>query len=118
MRLQSWGVCMAKADKEPVDDEEPKDGEEGAAGGAASQGFVKRLLSNRKMLIIVGAGALVMILGLGAGSYFLFFSGSGDAAQTAAAEPYVPPTPPQVAFYQVPDLLVNIQTPDGTAAYL
>jgi flagellar FliL protein len=109
---------MAKADKEPVDDEEPKDGEDGAAGDAASQGFVKRLLSNKKMLIIAGAGALVLILGLGAGSYFLFFSGSDDEEKTAAAQPYVPPTPPQVAFYDVPDILVNIQTPDGTAAYL
>jgi len=108
---------MAKADKEPLDDEEPKDGEEGAAADAAPQGFVKRLLSNKKMLIIAGAGALVLILGLGAGGYFLFFSGSDDA-ETAAAKPYVPPTPPQVAFYEVPDILVNIQTPDGTAAYL
>lgn len=108
---------MAKADKEPLDDEEPKEGEEGAAADAAPQGFIKKLLSNKKMLIIAGAGALVLILGLGAGSYFLFFSGADDE-KTAAAQPYVPPTPPQVAFYDVPDILVNIQTPDGTAAYL
>src|SRR6516225_176525 len=43
--FKSWGTRMAKADKEPVDDEEPKDGEDGTAGDAASLGFVKRLLS-------------------------------------------------------------------------
>ncbi len=32
-----------------------------------------------------------------------------------AAAPIVPP---QVAFYDMPDIIVNIQTADGTPAYL
>src|SRR5258708_3531873 len=122
MRSHSGRDAMAKKEKTPtpVEDDEEKDGEEGAAEGEApKQGLVKKLLGNKKLLIIAAAGALVLVLGLGAGAYFLFFSGS-DAAkvQTANAMAPIPPVPPQVAFYDVPDILVNIQTPDGTAAYL
>ena len=51
--------------------------------------------------------------------YFFVFSGStsGEQSKTASA-PALPITPPQVAYYDVPDLIVNIQTADGTPAYL
>jgi len=58
---------------------------------------------------------LVLLLALGAGLYFFVFSGSADQSKTATAAPI---TPPQVAFYDVPDLIVNIQSADGTPAYL
>jgi len=110
---------MAKEKKqaEAKDDEAP----EGEAEAAPpKQGFIKKLLGNKKLLIISGAGLLVLLLGGGAGLYFFVFSGSGapqDGA-TASAEQAVPITPPQVAFYDVPDIIVNIQSADGSPAYL
>ncbi len=112
---------MANAQKAPPppDDEEKNEREEGAAEGEASkQGFVKKFLGNKKLLIIAAAGVLMLVLGGGAGAYFFLFSDSDAQKAQGAAAAFVPPTPPQVAFFDVPDILVNIQTPDGSAAYL
>lgn len=115
---------MAKKDKKDqqaaeADEPEKREGAEEGQEGAPPQGFVKKLLGSKKLLMIAGGGVLVLLLAIGAGLYFFVFSGSGDAdkSQVAAAE-QVPIVPPQVAYYDVPDLIVNIQTPDGTPAYL
>jgi flagellar protein FliL len=105
---------MAKQEQLPAPD--PEDGEESDKKVESKQGFVKKLLGNKKLLMIAGGGALVLLLGIGAGLYFFVFSGS-DTTETAAA-PEIPATPPQVAYYDMPDLIVNIQTSDGSAAYL
>ena len=110
---------MASKEKQApeVDDagDDASDGQE----VAPKQGFVKKLLGNKKLLMITGGGALVLLLAVGAGLYFFVFSGStsGEQSKTASA-PALPITPPQVAYYDVPDLIVNIQTADGTPAYL
>jgi flagellar protein FliL len=96
-----------------VADEDETDGEANSA--AEKQGFVKKLLGNKKMLIIAAAALLLILGGGGAALYFFVFSG-GDSQAAKAAD--APPAPPQVAFFDVPDLLVNIQTTDGTPAYL
>jgi flagellar FliL protein len=67
--------------------------------------------------MIAGGGLLLLTLVVGAGLYFFVFSGS-DSNEQAKSAPSVPITPPQVAYYDVPDLIVNIQTSDGTPAYL
>ena len=107
----------AKEQVAPPSDDENEGAPEGEAQEQPKQGFVKNLLGNKKLLIIAAAGLVVLILGGGAGAYFFLFSGT-DETKTAAAEPVIPPTPPQVAYFEVPDILVNIQTPDGSAAYL
>jgi flagellar FliL protein len=104
------------------DEEAEVENEEGAApeGEDAKQGFVKKLLGNKKMLIVVAAAALLVVGGGGAGAYF-FFSGSGETktASTKDGKPVPPPiVAPQVAFYQMPDMVVNIQSADGNPAYL
>jgi len=38
--------------------------------------------------------------------------------KTAAAGPEFPATPPQVAYFDIPDLIVNIQSADGSPVYL
>jgi flagellar FliL protein len=53
--------------------------------------------------------------GGGAGAYFFLFKKS--ETQEAKAEE-VPLTPPKVAFSDMQDILVNIQSNDGTPAYL
>jgi flagellar protein FliL len=110
-------AAMAKEDvNEAEDGEETAD--EGDADGA-KKGFVKKLLGNKKMLIIAAAALLLVVGGGGAGAWFFLFSGSGgDAAKTAKAAPPKPIVPPKVAFYDMPDMVVNIQSPDGSPTYL
>jgi len=109
---------MASKDKtaEADDNEEKPEGEQEAA---PKQGFVKKVLGNKKLLMIAGGGLLVLLIASGAGLYFFVFSGSDASSQDkAAAAQQAPITPPQVAFYDMPDLIVNIQSADGTPAYL
>ncbi len=102
----------------PPADDEKKEGEAAAEGEAPKQSFVKKLLGNKKLLIMAGGGALVLLLAIGGGAYFLFFSGSdAKTMQMAAGEP-LPVTPPNITFYDVPDIIVNIQSADSTPAYL
>ena len=110
---------MAKDVAKTVDAEEPENGADGEKKTETKQGFVKKLLGNKKLLMIAGGGTLVLLLLVGAGLYFFVFSGAKPATDTkVAAIPEMPAVPPQVAFYDVPDLIVNIQTADGTSAYL
>jgi flagellar protein FliL len=109
---------VAKKDKEAqADDAENKDGDAVDGDGASKQGFVKKLLGN-KLVLFGGAGAVVLMLA-GGGAYWFFFAGSGAPTELAAGEPQpLPPTPPNVTFYDLPDLMVNIQGTDSNPAYL
>jgi flagellar protein FliL len=106
---------MAKKKEEPQAEDAP----EGQApdGEAPKQGFVKKLLGNKKLLIIAAAGLLLVLGGGGAGLYFFVFS-APKQDKLASNEAPMPVTPPQVAFYDVPDIIVNIQSADGSPAYL
>jgi len=101
-----------------------KDGEdengEAAESAGAKQGFVKKLLGNKKMAIIAATALVVVLGGGGAGAWFFLFSSKPEAAKTkmAAAHSNVPIVPPKVAFFDMPDVVVNIQSPDGSPAYL
>jgi len=114
---------MAK-DKAQAEEREAAEGQTGDAptegGSEAKQGFVKKLLGNKKLLMIAGGGVLLVLLGGGAGAYFFLFGGSsGSAAGTkVAAAQAVPLVPPQAAFFDMPDIVVNIQSVDGSPAYL
>jgi flagellar FliL protein len=107
---------MAKKKEEPNADGAPEAAP--ADGEAPKQGFVKKLLGNKKLLIIVAAGLLLVLGGGGAGLYFFVFSTPKDDTKLAGNEAPMPVTPPQVAFYDVPDIIVNIQSADGSPAYL
>jgi flagellar protein FliL len=102
--------------KDKAKAEEPE-AEAGADAAEPKQGFVKKLLGNRKLLMIAGGGALLLFLGIGAGLYFFVFSAPGAQTRMAAAAP-TPIVPPTIAFYDMPDIVVNIQSADGTPAYL
>lgn len=107
---------MAKNDKQ-ADEAEARDGEAAPEGDAPKQGLVKKLLGN-KLILFGAAGALVLLLA-GGGAYWFFFAGSDKPAQLAEGAPEpLPPTPPNVTFYDVPDIIVNIQGPDSAPAYL
>jgi flagellar protein FliL len=95
------------------------DGENPAAEGADAApkkllGKILGLLKNKKVLMI-GAPVLVLLLGgMGAGVYFFVLKSPAEKKPVVEAQL----TPPQVVYNDVDDLLVNIQSPDSTPAYL
>jgi flagellar FliL protein len=103
--------------KDKAKAEEPE-AEAGADAAEPKQGFVKKLLGNRKLLLIAGGGALLLFLGLGTGLYFFVFRSSPAQTRMAAAAAPIPIVAPNVAFFDMPDIVVNIQSADGTPAYL
>ena len=105
------------ADTEPeAGDAEGKSEEkkEGGEGEAAEEPKKKRF--GGKMMLIAGGGALVLLLGGGAGAYFFLFA-KPKPTETAQAGA-VPLVPPTVTYYDMSNIIVNIQTPDGAPAYL
>src|ERR1700744_2475639 len=92
------------------------DGENAEAQGegeAAPAKGLKRFLTKKMLMIAVPA--LVLVLGGGGGAAYFFLKPHDAKAKVAPAPPL---PPPQVAFSDVPDILVNIQSNDGTPAYL
>lgn len=111
---------------------------EGAEGEAAP---AKKKLG-KKMIIIGAAGALVVVGGGGAGAFMLMGGKKGEDAahgekdakpkkkakkkggghgagdKPAEGAPIIAEGPDGVVFYTMPDILVNIQSPDGRPAYL
>ena len=98
---------MAKNPSPELDDEN-----DDAEGEAPKSRFGK------KFLMIAGGGALALILALGAGVYFLFFASSDADKPKMVGNVVLPLVPPQVVFYDIPDIVVNIQSADATPVYL
>ncbi|HEY0104666.1 MAG TPA: flagellar basal body-associated FliL family protein [Rhizomicrobium sp.] len=109
---------MAKKDKQASADEDAgKTDGDAAAGDDAPKGLIGKLLGNR-LILFGGIGALVLLIGGGAAAWF-FLSAPEHPTELAAGAPEpLPPTPPNVTFYDVPDLIVNIQGADAAPAYL
>jgi flagellar FliL protein len=107
---------MAKKDTgkglDAEDGDEPEDGE-----AAPKTGILAKLL-NKKILMIAAPALVLVLAGGGAGAYFFLIKPHGADNNKAAKAQEIPLTPPQVAFSDVPDILVNIQSNDGTPAYL
>lgn len=99
---------MAKADAKKRDDAQDET-PEGETPAPPKKRFGK------KFLLIAGGGALVLLLAAGGGAYFLFFGGKPETKTAAAPLPLVPP---QIAYFDMPDVVVNIQSSDGSPAYL
>ena len=103
---------MAK--KEAAPEAEAGDKPEGEGADAApKKGLLGKLLS-KKMLMIAVPALLLVVGGGGAGAYFFLFKKSDK--ELAAKEAEVPLPPPKVAFSDMQDILVNIQSNDGTPA--
>ena len=105
---------MASKDEEAGED--GAENAEGAAGSKKGLGKIFGLLKNKKVLMIAAPVLLLLLGGGGAGLYFFVLKPSGADTKPQAAEAVL--TPPQVVFADVPDILVNIQSNDGTPAYL
>ena len=111
---------MAKKEKKP---EAEGEGENPAAEGVAEEspkkglGKILGLLKNKKVLMI-GAPVLLLLLGGGGAGAYFFLLKPHDADKKDVAAHETPLTPPEVAFSDVPAITVNIQSNDGTPAYL
>ena len=101
---------MAKKEASEAEGDKP----EGESAEAPKKGLAKFL--SKKMLMIIVPVLLLVMAGCGAGAYFFLFK-KGDKNQEAKADD-LPLTPPKVAFSDMQDILVNIQSNDGTPAYL
>jgi flagellar FliL protein len=98
-----------KAPAPDEDDEIEQDGE----GDAPP----KRKLSGK--LIVIIAGALVIILaGGGAGAYFMGLFGGGHKADEKTAEEEAAQEQKNMVFYDLPEILVNLNTTGRKSSYL
>jgi len=117
------------AEEAEAPDADKIEGEDGAEG---EEGGKKKL--PLKMLIIAGAAAFV-VLGGGGGAAFFLLAPKGPPAKAAhklppkakgdkkdgKADPNAPQVqdgPDGVVFYTPPDIVVNMQTPDGRPTFL
>jgi len=81
-------------------------------------GKITGLLFGSKMRMMISAGVLLLLVVGGAGYYFFFMGSDEPLPGEVMADETLPIVPPTVAFYDIPDIIVNIQTADGTPAYL
>jgi flagellar FliL protein len=92
----------------------PSDAKEDGAEGEQPEAPKKRF--GKKLLLLAGGAGLALILAAGGGAYFFFFAGKSETK--AGNTPPIPLVAPQVAYYDIPDIVVNIQSADGSPAYL
>jgi flagellar FliL protein len=90
--------------------------EDKAAGeGGEDQAPAKKKLSIVMLALIVAVPLL--LIGGGAAAYFLFFAKSEDAAATAAKAKDAKP-PKAMVFYNLPELLVNLNSQGRRSSFL
>ncbi|AEQ51872.1 flagellar basal body-associated FliL family protein [Pelagibacterium halotolerans] len=64
-------------------------------------------------MALIGGGVAVLLLVAGAGGWFLTQSGGGDAGHDGEIE-----VAAETAFYDLPDITVNLSNPGGAAEFL
>jgi flagellar protein FliL len=119
------GIAMAKAKK----DKTPAPEAEAEEDGAAVAEPVKKKLP-MKLIIAGAAGAVVVLGGGGVGAVLLLGGGKAEAHKPAHKKPAakdgdkkdgpnpISQGPDGAYFYTMPDMVVNIQSPDGRPTYL
>jgi len=104
-------MAADKKDKKGADDQEDIELEEGADAPP------KRKLSGKKIVII--AGVLVILLGGGgAGAYFMGLFGGSHKDEQHAKEQAKEEAPKDLVFYDLPEILVNLNTAGRKSSYL
>ena len=91
--------------------------EEGEEGAEAAPAVKNWLFANKKLLLIAAAG-LIALLGSGTAAYFFLFASTPATHLAEAKDAPLPLVPPKVVFYNVPDIVVNIQSQNGSPTYL
>ena len=132
---------MSKKPPKPKKGEKPSEETEVSADGAeGAEGEGAPAKKKPPMMIIIAAAAVVLLGGGGGAGYFLFLKPkpAANGEEHAAAEkkpkkkeekkeeggkedpnaPVIKEGPDGVVFYTLPDLLVNMQSPDGRPTFL
>jgi flagellar FliL protein len=128
-----------KSEAPPPDEDDDKGEGEAKEGGDKKAGLVGRILGpvlgvfkflnplaflklSLMMKLIVGGGTLAVMLLAGGAYYFLAPTAEENPEEAVAAENVqtAPPNLPseQAVFFDIPDIIVNIQTPDASPAFL
>jgi flagellar FliL protein len=113
----------------PAGDEEGAEAKEAAPPKKSLLGSILGLLNPlaffklplmQKLIVLAG---LLVVLGGGGGAYYYFLGGAPaeEHAEATAETDHAKASelpPEHAAFFDVPDIIVNIQTADSTPAYL
>lgn len=114
-----------KAAEAGAPEEAAAEGAQGSAGGAAAAKTGPLGLLKNKKVLMFGLPALILALG-GAGAAILFLGGGGEAEHSVALEEETHDQTEAIAqasahvphFYEMPELLVNINSSSGEATFL
>lgn len=98
-----------------ADDNQKNDDDEDLDDDLTS-GLEKKKFSGKKM-VIFGAAGLLLVSGLAGGAYF-FLAGDDEDGEHVAEGENGEGIPAQVFFYDLPDILVNLNTGGRKASYL
>ena len=131
---------MAKKDKAaapPEEDDEAREGEAEPAAPKKKGGIVGRILgpvitilgyANPLKILklplklqLIAVGALLVVLGGGGAAYYFLAPKpkTADEAALASVQTQAANLPAATAaFFEIPDIIVNIQTPDSAPAFL
>ncbi|MGH6957971.1 MAG: flagellar basal body-associated FliL family protein [Caulobacteraceae bacterium] len=133
---KSKGKAKAKEapqETEAADDDADADAVEGAEGDVGAEGEGGKKKPPLVMLIAAGVGALVLLGGGGTAAMIFLAPHHGGAhahklptkakgdKKDGKADPsgaQVQDGPDGVVFYTIPDIVVNMQTPDGRPTFL
>ena len=93
--------------------EEKKDA--GSADAPGAEGAPKKKLAGKTLILFIVLPLLVVIGG-GVGAYFMFFAGKSDEQAAGKEEAKKPPKP--MVFYNLPELLVNLNGQGRRSSFL
>lgn len=106
---------MADDDQKPENEaEEGAEGAEGEEGEEGEDGGGGR----KKMVILLAAGLVVVLVIAGAATYFLLFAGGDEPAEEAAAAQVEAEASAKAQFFDVPELIVNLDSGNGASRFL
>jgi flagellar FliL protein len=97
--------------------------EQGAEEGAEGEEPKKKKLAGKKLVLFVVL-PVVLLIAIGAGVMFSGLLGGdeetadGEGATEAAAEEEMPEEPENVVFYDLPEMLVNLNSGDRKSSFL
>jgi len=88
-----------------IDEDAAVDGEDGE-----SEGQGKKKLSGKVLVLYIALPLFLVLVGGGAATYFLLFSGQDEVVGESMTDPTAPKA---VVFYDLPEMLVNLNTGSG-----
>ncbi len=106
---------MAKDEKKEAEDQDVDE-----ESGAEEEGGGKKRLSGKKIVLFIGLPVFVLIAGLGAAFFLGVFGGGHEEEQADAEMGHGEEAfdPSKIVFYDLPDMIVNLNTGSKGSRYL